>query len=108
MRTQALPYISSFRTRAMPSWVVEWGKDQDDETWDQMQEWTQEIWAVCCAATVTAIWLWNVSKINPDGQAETSAKRAAEQHFATLMAKMRTYGARFYPLTRKGKMKSTS
>ncbi|GMF47074.1 unnamed protein product [Phytophthora fragariaefolia] len=106
LKTQALTDIFSFRTRVMTIWVVEWGNDQDDEIWDQVQELTQEIWEVCCAATVTATWLWNVSTIHPDGQGETSAKEVTEQHSATLMATISRYGVGLvFLITRKSKRK---
>jgi hypothetical protein len=69
-RGSAMAAIFGFRLKSMPQWLVEWGRQQENLHWEDLQKTADEMWAVGVAVMLTAIWRRNVDRLHPEGRKE--------------------------------------
>ncbi|KAG2772778.1 hypothetical protein PC129_g19895 [Phytophthora cactorum] len=79
----ALGSIFSFRCQDLPTWLIEWGRSQEEAVWEVLFDVANEMWVRGCAATVTAIWRRNVERVHPEGAVPTTLDGAVAKwvHF---------------------------
>ncbi|KAE9261555.1 hypothetical protein PF001_g32372 [Phytophthora fragariae] len=103
--TNEIKNIFGFKMDDVPRWLVEWGREQTLEPWETLHTVAEEMWAIGCAVTVTAIWRMNVDRVHPDGQKPLRSQERLQKYNAMVKEAFERCKWGTYPLTRESKPK---
>ncbi|KAG2789827.1 hypothetical protein PC129_g11378 [Phytophthora cactorum] len=63
---EQLTAIFSLTLTRVPSWLLEWGELHKINRGEVIYDVAAEVWAMGCAAIITALWRWKVAEVHPD------------------------------------------
>ncbi|KAL3664813.1 hypothetical protein V7S43_009993 [Phytophthora oleae] len=90
------------RMDCLPRWLLEWGKNKPQDTWDHLQNTADAMWAIGCAVVLTAIWRRRIEVVHPelDGRI-LPQQQAALSTKKQIMESYRRYRLGLFPLARR-------
>ncbi|KAF1777803.1 hypothetical protein GQ600_2855 [Phytophthora cactorum] len=91
--------IFSLTLTKPPTWLTEWGRDKEDEYWDYIHQVAAELWILGCAAVITAIWRWKVTKVHSNGYKPLTEAAMLQNTKGQLLEAYRRYQLGLLPLT---------
>jgi hypothetical protein len=91
--------VFSLSVNKTPRWLRRWRRDQQGVLDDVVRIVLEDVWTLCCATTITAVWRWNVDRIHQAERWRPTLEGATAVLTRQVSEAMARYRLGLYPLT---------